>query len=340
MQKKDFDYYLPEHLIAQSPLDKRVDSRLLVCNKYDNTIQHKHFVDICDYLQAGDVIVANNTRVLPARLQGVLDNSKQLEILLHKRLSINCWEILVKNANRYKPHTRVVFGNILCGYFVQDRHNGNRIMQFEYSGLFEEILNNIGSMPIPHYIKQTLYDSKRYQTVYAIDKGDSVAAPTAGLHFDDALISRLKANGIQWVDVCLNVGLGTFRPVKTDNLTEHKMHSEYFELTQSSADTINLAKSQGRRIIAVGTTSVRVLESAVDEDGQVQAQSRDTDIFIYPPYQFRVVDGLITNFHLPESTLIMLVSALYGHANTMQAYKIAVENGYRFFSFGDAMLIV
>ena len=340
MKTSDFNYYLPEELIAQTPLHKRQDSRMLVCDRESKEISHRHFYDILDYLRAGDVLVVNSTRVLPAKLNGIAKGTKEVEVLLHKRLDDDQWEILIKNAKRYKAGDEVVFSDSLKGVFVEGRHNENRIMKFLYNGVFEEVIAQIGSMPLPHYIKPTLTDNDRYQTVYHTDKGDSVAAPTAGLHFSPELIEKVKSKGIQWVEVNLDVGLGTFRPVKTDDLTVHKMHSESFELTPESAKLINDAKLQGRRIVAVGTTSVRVIESCADDSGKVTAKKGNTEIFIYPPYKFKCVDALITNFHLPQSTLIMLVSAFMGQTETMNAYNIAVKEKYRFFSFGDCMLIV
>ncbi|MCL1945077.1 MAG: tRNA preQ1(34) S-adenosylmethionine ribosyltransferase-isomerase QueA [Firmicutes bacterium] len=340
MKTIDFDYHLPTQLIAQNPTDKRENSRLMVVDRHTKEIYHKHFYDILDYLNAGDVLVVNNTRVLPAKLIGILDNSKELEILLHKRLDSDEWEILVKNSKRYKVGTQLVFGDNLKGVFCERVSNGNRVLKLEYNGILEEVLSQIGQMPLPHYIKSVLQDKERYQTVYSKGNAKSVAAPTAGLHFSSEIIDKLKSKGIEWLEVSLNVGLGTFRPVKTEDLALHNMHAEYFVLSEETANAINLAKSQGRRIIAVGTTSVRVLESASTQDGKLIAQSNDTQIFIYPPYKFKVVDGLITNFHLPKSTLIMLVSAFMGHAQTMHAYDLAVKNNYRFFSFGDGMMIL
>ena len=340
MKTSDFFYNLPEHLISQNPHEKRDDSRLLVYNRSTLKVEHKVFSDILQYFKAGDVLVVNNTRVLPAKLLGVINNSKQIEVLLHKRLHGDDWEILVKNAKRYKEGDVVVFGDNLAGVFLKDRHNDNRVLRLQYKGIFEEVLSIVGKMPLPHYIKPDLKDNARYQTVYAKDEGESVAAPTAGLHFIQELIDELKLKGVEWITLTLNVGLGTFRPVKSELIEQHKMHSEEYQLTKEAADAINVARSQGRRIIAVGTTTVRVLESACNEIGELLPQTGHTQIFIYPPYKFKIVDALITNFHLPQSTLIMLVSAFAGRKETLGLYDLAVQKEYSFFSFGDCMLIL
>jgi S-adenosylmethionine:tRNA ribosyltransferase-isomerase len=341
MKKSEFFYNLPLDLIAQTPLEPRDQSRLLVYNKKSQQIQHRHFFECSEFLRQGDVLVVNDTKVLPAKLNGLTKNGKVIQVLLHKKLNQNIWEILVKNSKRYKPGEIIEFGDKLKGEFLAQYSNGNRTMQFMFDGVFESILEQVGSMPLPHYIKPELVDNDRYQTIYAQSSGNSVAAPTAGLHFTDNLIQSLKSKGIEFVKVNLTVGLGTFRPVKTDNIHEHQMHSEFFEITQQACDSINTAKQQGRRVIAVGTTSVRVCESAVDDStGQVVPQKRDTNIFIYPPYKFKIIDGIITNFHLPESTLIMLVAAFLGTEQTLRIYDTATLERYRFYSFGDAMLIL
>ena len=340
MRTEDFNFDLPEELIAQHPLAQRDHSRLLVLDKTSGNITHKRFDDILEYLVPGDVLVINNTRVIPARLFGVKEGgTAHIEVLLLKPVENrpDCWEVLVRPGKRVKVGAKVVFGEgKMIGTVVDDTDTG-RIMQFEYDGIFNEILDELGTMPLPPYIKAKLDDQERYQTVYAKERG-SAAAPTAGLHFTNELLAQVKAKGIEVVEVLLHVGLGTFRPVQVDDIHSHKMHSEYYRITQDAADTINKALDEGRRVIAVGTTSTRTLESAA-KDGRVVAGDGDTSIFIYPGYQFQVLSGLITNFHLPKSTLVMLVSALAGREHVLHAYEEAVKERYRFFSFGDAMFI-
>ena len=341
MKTSDFYFDLPQELIAQDPLEDRSSSRLLVLGKETGSIEHKHFYDILEYLREGDCLVLNNTKVIPARLYGVREGTgAMIEILLLKRKENNVWETLVKPGKKAKPGTKIIFGDgLLVGEVLEIVEEGNRLIQFTYEGVFEEILDQLGQMPLPPYITHELKDKNRYQTVYARYEG-SAAAPTAGLHFTKELLAEIEAKGIRIAYVTLHVGLGTFRPVKTDNILEHHMHSEYYEVTKEAADTINETKKNGHRVICVGTTSCRTVESAADENGLVRAKCDNTDIFIYPGYRFKVLDCLITNFHLPESTLIMLVSALAGRENVLAAYKEAVENHYRFFSFGDAMFIL
>ncbi|SFA70989.1 S-adenosylmethionine:tRNA ribosyltransferase-isomerase [Acetitomaculum ruminis DSM 5522] len=340
MEVKDFDYELPEELIAQDPLEDRSSSRLMVLSKDNGEIAHRHFYDICNYLKAGDCLVINNTKVIPARIFGVKEGSgAHLEFLLLKRGENDCWETLVKPGKKAKIGTKIVFGDgSLKGEIVDIIEEGNRIIKFEYDGIFEEILDKLGQMPLPPYITHKLKDKNRYQTVYAKYDG-SAAAPTAGLHFTKELIEKIKNMGVEVAEVTLHVGLGTFRPVKVDNVLEHHMHSEFYQINQSEADKINKAKRNGGRIIAVGTTSTRTLESAADENGFLTEKSGWTDIFIYPGYNFKIIDCLITNFHLPKSTLVMLVSALAGREQVLKAYGEAVKEKYRFFSFGDAMFI-
>ena len=340
MKKKDFDFYLPEELIAQDPLDDRSSSRLLVLDKESGQILHKIFKDIIDYLQPGDCLVLNNTKVIPARLIGVKEDTKaKVELLLLKRKEGDIWETLVKPGRKAKPGTKLIFGNgQLKAEIIDVIEEGNRLVKFNYNGIFEEILDELGQMPLPPYITHTLKDNNRYQTVYAKYEG-SAAAPTAGLHFTNELLDSIRKKGVFIANVTLHVGLGTFRPVKEEDILEHHMHSEFYQIDKEAANIINRAKRKGGRIICVGTTSCRTIESAADENGMVKACSGDTDIFIYPGYQFKILDGLITNFHLPESTLIMLVSALAGRENILNAYHKAVEEEYRFFSFGDAMFI-
>jgi len=338
MDTNDFYYELPQRLIAQTPLANRDGSRLLVYDKSNDTISHKHFFDIQNYLQKGDVLVVNNTRVLPARLFGTKSSGANVQLLLHKRISNDDWECLCKPARRLQQGSVIDFGELLKGTIIGVSHDGSRIVRFEYNGIWEEVLDKVGTMPLPHYIKQSLQDKDRYQTVYA-ERGESCAAPTAGLHFTSEQLESIKKLGVAVVPINLNVGLGTFRPVKTLDLTEHTMHSERYTIPQSTANIVNEAKKDGRRIIAVGTTSVRAIESATDKDGTVLAKTDSTNIFIYPPYKFKTINGLITNFHLPKSTLIMLVSAFIGREITLKLYSIAVENEYRFFSFGDAMFV-
>ncbi len=338
MNKSDFYYELPEELIAQTPIEPRDASRLLVYDRSANTIEHKHFYDLPDYLHKGDVLVINNTRVLPARIYGVKAvTGAKVEFLLHKRINLTDWEVLVKPAKKASVGAKFVFSDKLSAEVIEYEGEGLRKVRFTFDGVFEDVLSAIGEMPIPPYIHEKLKEQERYQTVYAKENGSS-AAPTAGLHFTPGLLNKLRAMGVEIVEVLLHVGLGTFRPVKADDITEHKMHSEYYCVTQKAADEINAAKAEGRRIIAVGTTSVRVLESAF-RDGKLHAESGETSIFIYPPYKFKAVDALVTNFHLPESTLIMLISAFMGRENALKMYETAVKERYRFFSFGDACFI-
>lgn len=338
MNKSDFYYELPEELIAQTPIEPRDASRLLVYDRSANTIEHKHFYDLPDYLHKGDVLVINNTRVLPARIYGVKAvTGAKVEFLLHKRINLTDWEVLVKPAKKASVGAKFVFSDKLSAEVIEYEGEGLRKVRFTFDGVFEDVLSAIGEMPIPPYIHEKLKEQERYQTVYAKENGSS-AAPTAGLHFTPELLNKLRAMGVEIVEVLLHVGLGTFRPVKADDITEHKMHSEYYCVTQKAADEINAAKAEDRRIIAVGTTSVRVLESAF-RDGKLHAESGETCIFIYPPYKFKAVDALVTNFHLPESTLIMLISAFMGRENALKMYETAVKERYRFFSFGDACFI-
>lgn len=340
MDVKDFYYDLPEELIAQDPLEKRSNSRLMVLDKKSGDVTHRHFYDIKDYLRPGDCLVINNTRVIPARLIGEREETGgKVELLLLKRKSDDVWETLVKPGRKARIGSRLTFGNgLLKAEVIDIVEEGNRLVRFEYQGIFEEILDQLGQMPLPPYITHQLQDKNRYQTVYAKYDG-SAAAPTAGLHFTKELLQEIKDMGVSIAEVTLHVGLGTFRPVKVENVLDHHMHSEFFQISQEAADMINETKRQGHRVIAVGTTSTRTLESAADENGFLREKSGWTEIFIYPGYQFKVIDGLITNFHLPESTLVMLVSALAGRDHIMEAYRQAVEQKYRFFSFGDAMLI-
>ena len=337
-KKSDFYYNLPEELIAQTPATPRDSSRLLVYDRATEKVEHKIFRDITDYLKAGDVLVINDTKVLPARLYAHTPNGGAVEVLLLKRQSIDTWEVLVKPGKKCTPGKKLVISDELSLTVQSVTDSGERIVKFEYDGVFEEILERVGSMPLPPYIKEKLKDKNRYQTVYAKFDGSS-AAPTAGLHFTPELLQKIKDMGVEIVEVLLHVGLGTFRPVKEDIITDHKMHSEYFEVSAEAAEKINAAKREGRRIIAVGTTSVRTLESATTEQGEVIPQKGNTQIFIYPPYKFKCVDALITNFHLPESTLIMLVAAMTGREQILSVYNTAVTEKYRFFSFGDAMFI-
>jgi S-adenosylmethionine:tRNA ribosyltransferase-isomerase len=338
-KKSDFYYYLPEDQIAQTPATPRDSSRLLVYNRQTDKIEHRIFHDVTDYLKAGDVLVINNTKVLPARLYAHTENGGVVEILLLKRVDKDSWEVLAKPGKKCKVGKQFKINDKLSFVVEGVTDSGERIIKFLYNGVFEEILDEAGSMPLPPYIKEKLKDKNRYQTVYAKTDG-SAAAPTAGLHFTPELLQKIRDMGVEIVEVLLHVGLGTFRPVKEDIITDHKMHSEYYEVSQSAADAINKAKAEGRRIIAVGTTSVRTLESVTGDDGVVKPGSGNTQIFIYPPYKFKCVDALITNFHLPESTLIMLVAAMTGREKILSIYKTAVEEGYRFFSFGDAMFVL
>ena len=341
MDVKDFDYDLPEELIAQDPLEDRSSSRLMVLDKKTGEVSHHIFKEIIKYLRPGDCLVLNNTKVIPARLYGVKEGTMaKIEILLLKRKQNDVWETLVKPGKKAKPGTKIIFGDgILTGEVIDVVDDGNRLIQFSYDGIFEEILDKLGQMPLPPYITHQLKDKNRYQTVYAKYDG-SAAAPTAGLHFTKELLNEVKEKGVDIAEVTLHVGLGTFRPVKVDNVLDHHMHSEFYMVSQEAADKINNAKKNGGRIISVGTTSTRTLESAADENGMLHECSGWTDIFIYPGYEFKVIDCLITNFHLPQSTLVMLVSALAGREHILSAYKKAVEEKYRFFSFGDAMLIL
>lgn len=340
MKLQDFYYDLPKELIAQDPLANRSGSRLMVLDSKTGEIEHKIFSDIVDYLNPGDCLVINDTKVIPARLMGVKEGTgAAIEVLLLKRKSDDSWECLVKPGKKARPGARVDFGDgLLKGEIVDVVEEGNRIIKFHYDGIFEEILDKLGQMPLPPYITHALKDRNRYQTVYAKHEG-SAAAPTAGLHFTQELLQKIRDKGVEVASVTLHVGLGTFRPVKVENVTEHHMHSEYYCIEQEAADKINRARADGHRVISVGTTSCRTLESAAREDGIIPAVSGDTEIFIYPGYKFKAIDCLITNFHLPESTLLMLVSALAGKDNVMNAYEEAVKERYRFFSFGDAMFI-
>lgn len=340
MDVKDFYYDLPQELIAQDPLEDRSSSRLMVLDKITGEVEHRHFKDITEYLRPGDCLVINNTKVIPARLYGVKEGTEaKIEILLLKRKENDIWETLVKPGKKCKIGTKIVFGEgILTGEVIDIVEEGNRLIQFHYEGIFEEILDRLGQMPLPPYITHQLQDKNRYQTVYAKYDG-SAAAPTAGLHFTPELLQQVRDMGVEIAEVTLHVGLGTFRPVKETDVLKHHMHSEFYKIEQSEADKINKAKKEGHRVIAVGTTSTRTLESAADENGFLTEKSGWTEIFIYPGYQFKVIDALITNFHLPESTLVMLVSALAGREHVLAAYETAVEEKYRFFSFGDAMFI-
>ncbi len=340
MDVKDFNYELPEELIAQDPLEDRSASRLMILDKETGEIRHKVFRDITEELRPGDCLVINNTKVIPARLFGVKEGTgASIEILLLKRRENNIWETLARPGKKAKPGTVLSFGDgLLKGTVVDVAEEGNRLIQFSYEGIFEEILDRLGQMPLPPYITHPLKDKNRYQTVYAKYDG-SAAAPTAGLHFTEALLEQIRAKGVEIASVTLHVGLGTFRPVKVEKIEEHHMHSEFYRIEQEEAEKINRARETGHRVIAVGTTSCRTLESAADENGHLEAGSGWTDIFIYPGYRFKCVDALITNFHLPQSTLVMLVSALAGREHILAAYEEAVRERYRFFSFGDAMLI-
>ncbi|CDA16677.1 s-adenosylmethionine:tRNA ribosyltransferase-isomerase [Clostridium sp. CAG:571] len=340
MKVTDFNYNLPEELIAQVPIEKRDESRLMVLDREKKTIEHKVFKDILDYLKPGDCLVRNNTKVIPARLYGVKEETgANVEFLLLHRVEGDIWEVMVRPGKKLMPGAKVSFGDgILKAEILEKMDDGNRKVKFEYNGIFNEILDKIGLMPLPPYIKERLKEKDRYQTVYAKYEG-SAAAPTAGLHFTDELLEKIKEKGVEISNVTLHVGIGTFRPVKVENIEEHDMHSEHYYIKKEDADKINNARKNGGRIIAVGTTSCRVLESISDENGIVHETEGDTSIFIYPGYKFKCIDCLITNFHLPESTLIMLVSALAGKDYIMKAYEEAVKEKYKFFSFGDAMFI-
>jgi S-adenosylmethionine:tRNA ribosyltransferase-isomerase len=340
VKASDFDFYLPEELIAQHPLEKRDEARLMVLDKQSGNIEHKVFRDVLDYLEEGDCLVLNDTRVLPARLFGTKEGSGgKMEFLLLKRKEKDLWETLVKPGRRAQIGSRFLFGNgELKAQVVDIGEEGSRIVRFEYEGIFEEVLDRLGQMPLPPYIKEKLEDKEMYQTVYSREQG-SAAAPTAGLHFTEKLLERIEEKGVELAFLTLHVGLGTFRPMKAENISEHVMHSEYYSLSKESADIINSCKENGKRVIAVGTTSTRTLETIGGEDSRVREQSGWTDIFIYPGYKFKIVDALITNFHLPKSTLLMLVSALSSRDIILNAYETAVKEKYRFFSFGDAMII-
>ncbi|GFP76853.1 tRNA preQ1(34) S-adenosylmethionine ribosyltransferase-isomerase QueA [Clostridium fungisolvens] len=340
MKASDFYFDLPEELIAQVPLEERDTSRLMVLDKNSGEVQHKIFHDVLDYFNEGDTLVLNNTRVLPARLIGEKEDSKgKIEFLLLKRVDNDRWECLAKPGKRAKVGTKFTFGDGKLTAVVKDiAEEGNRIIEFSYEGIFEQVLDELGQMPLPPYIHEKLEDKERYQTVYSKEKG-SAAAPTAGLHFTKELLEEIKQKGVNVVYLTLHVGLGTFRPVKVEDVENHNMHSEFYQLSKETAEIINSTKKAGKRVIAVGTTSTRTLETIADSEGVLKESSGWTDIFIYPGYKYKVVDALITNFHLPESTLIMLVSALAGKENILNAYNTAVKEGYRFFSFGDAMFI-
>ena len=340
MKVSDFNYELPQELIAQHPYDKRDEARLMVLDRKNQKIENKVFRDVIDYLEPGDCLVINNTKVLPARLYGTKETGAKVEFLLLKRLEEDFWEVMVRPGNKLKPGTKVSFGNgILKAEILDVLEGGNRKVKFEYNGIFNEILDKIGLMPLPPYIKESLKDKDKYQTVYAKYEGSS-AAPTAGLHFTKELLEEIKKKGVVIANVTLHVGIGTFRPVKVENVEEHSMHSEHYYIKSEDAEKINRAKRENHKIIAVGTTSCRVLESVADSNGFIKEIEGDTNIFIYPGYKFRCIDNLITNFHLPESTLIMLVSSLAGKDFIMEAYNKAVKEKYKFFSFGDAMLIL
>lgn len=341
LKLSDFYYELPEELIAQDPLLKRSDSRLMVIDRKTGDIEHKHFTDVIDYLNPDDCLVINDTKVIPARLIGVKENTgASIEVLLLKRKDDKIWETLVKPGKKARVGAKIIFGDgKLVGEVVDIVEEGNRLISFSYDGIFEEVLDELGQMPLPPYITHKLADKNRYQTVYARHEG-SAAAPTAGLHFTNELLEQIEKKGVRIARVTLHVGLGTFRPVKVDNITEHHMHSEFYVIDEVAADIINSTKEKGGKVVSVGTTSTRTLETAADENGFIKACSGWTDIFIYPGYNFKCVDRLITNFHLPESTLLMLVSALYDREKILEAYKVAVEEKYRFFSFGDAMMIL
>ncbi len=340
MKVSDFNYDLPQELIAQHPYDKRDEARLMVIDAKTQKIEHRIFKDVLEYLNEGDCLVINNTKVLPARLYGKKDTGANVEFLLLKRIEGDTWEVMVRPGNKLKPRSKVSFGDgLLKAEVLEVLEGGNRKVTFEYNGIFNEILDQIGLMPLPPYIKEKLKENDKYQTVYAKYDGSS-AAPTAGLHFTEELLEKIKQKGVKIANVTLHVGIGTFRPVKAENVEEHAMHSEHYYIKQEDADLINNAKKSGHKVVCVGTTSCRVLESVADENGMVKETEGDTNIFIYPGYQFKCIDRLITNFHLPESTLIMLVSSLAGKDFVMKAYEEAVREKYKFFSFGDAMMIL
>lgn len=339
LKKSDFYYDLPEELIAQTPAEPRDSSRLLVYHRVERKTEHRIFRDVTEYLRAGDVLVINRTKVLPARLFAQTPSGGRVEVLLLKRKDLHDWEVLVRPGKKCRVGARLIVNGELALEVKGITDSGERIVTFFYEGAFEDVLSRAGSMPLPPYIHEKLNNPDRYQTVYCKENG-SAAAPTAGLHFTPELLQKLRAAGVEIAEVLLHVGLGTFRPVKEENVLDHKMHSEYYEVSPEAAEIINRAKREGRRIVAVGTTSVRTLETVADENGFLKPESGDTEIFIYPPYRFRCVDALITNFHLPESTLLMLVSALCSREEVMEIYKTAVHEKYRFFSFGDAMMIL
>lgn len=341
MKTSDFYYDLPEELIAQDPLEDRTASRLLVLDRKTGAVKHKIFSDVIDYLNKGDCLVINNTRVIPARLIGEKEGTGgKVEVLLLKRRANDVWETLVKPGKKLKPGAKITFGDgILRAEVLEVVEEGNRLVKFHYEGIFEEILDSLGEMPLPPYITHKLEDKEMYQTVYAKFDG-SAAAPTAGLHFTKELLNKIEEKGIKIASITLHVGLGTFRPVKVDDVNNHHMHTEWYEVNAEAADIINETKRNGGRVICVGTTSCRTIESVADENGYMKAKTGETDIFIYPGYKFKIMDGLITNFHLPESTLVMLVSAFAGKENVLAAYETAVKERYRFFSFGDAMILI
>ncbi len=336
LKTHDFYYDLPEELIAQTPAEPRDSSRLLIYDRETDTIEHKHFYDIVDYLEKGDLLVVNNTRVIPARIFGHIDGKQTtFELLLLKRMDYTHWECIMRPARKAKKGSVIKISDELSATIEDIKEYGERIVRFDFDGVFEDILARVGNMPLPPYIHETLQDKERYQTVYSKIDG-SAAAPTAGLHFTPELMKKLKDKGVEFAQVLLHIGLGTFRPVKAENILDHEMHTEYYEIDEKTAEQINKAKKEGRRVIAVGTTSVRTLETVADENGFVRPEKGNTKIFIYPGYKFKAVDALITNFHLPESTLIMLVSALVGREKTLEIYNTAVKEKYRFFSFGDS----
>ena len=339
LSTKDFYYDLPEERIAQTPVYPRDSSRLMVYDRQRDTVEHKIFKDVLDYLQAGDLLVVNNTKVLPARMFFYTEHGGKVEILLLKRLNLTDWEVMVKPGKKAKEGIILVANEELSLKVLSRTESGGRVVRFIFDGVFEDIISRIGEMPLPPYIKEKLADQGRYQTVYCKEEG-SAAAPTAGLHFTPELLEKIKAKGVEIAEVLLHVGLGTFRPVKVEDVTKHTMHTEFYSVSEEAAEKINRAKREGRRVIAVGTTSVRTLETVADENGLVRPCSGETSIFIYPPYKFKCVNCLITNFHLPESTLIMLVASLTSRERILSLYDLAVKEGYRFFSFGDAMMIV
>ncbi len=339
MKTSDFYYDLPEELIAQTPAEPRDSSRLLVYHRDTKTVEHRIFRDVTDYLKRGDVLVVNRTRVLPARLFAHTENGGKVEVLLLKRLGLDTWECLVRPGRKCRPQTKLFVNGELSLEILSVTETGERQVRFFYEGAFEDVLSRAGTMPLPPYIHEKLEDPERYQTVYSRENG-SAAAPTAGLHFTEELLQKIKDMGVEVVEVLLHVGLGTFRPVKVDDVEKHVMHSEFYEVSEEAAERINAAKREGRRVICVGTTSVRTLETVANGDGTVNAGRGDTSIFLYPPYRMKCVDALITNFHLPESTLLMLVSCLCSREEVLEIYKVAVRERYRFFSFGDAMLVL